>query len=160
MNRQFSGDVNFLDGLDYTELKKFTRFSAGTVVTEEIGANATETFTASESDNLVDTLDIYPDTANLPKVARLIAAKINIASGSTDSAVSVFQSPNYNEIDQAISVSKLTESDTPETYVLGSGLGTPFVNKEGENQVYFQVEENSGNATVYEIELYWVNIPN
>lgn len=158
-NPNFSSDVNFLEGIDYTELKKFGRFATGTIATDTIDANATETLSASESDNLVSSVNIKPESAELPKVARLIGAKVNISQGSSDSRVAVFQSGDFNEIDQVISISSLTQSSTPETYILGSGIGTPFINKEDENQVHFKIEENSGADSTYEIELYWANIP-
>jgi len=159
MSGRFTEDINWLDGVDYTELKKFGRFATLTITTSEIDANGTEQFSASESEDVVDTFNLTPSNTDLPNIARVIGLKVNVSSGSTDSRISVYQSQDFNEIDQVVAVKELSESTTPESYMLGSGLGTPFINKEGEDQVYFQVEENSGVASEYGIELYWANIP-
>lgn len=159
MSSRFSGDVNFLEGIDYTELKKFGRFSTLTLSTNEVGANSTVQFSANTAENIVSSVEINPEGEDKPMMARVIALKLNVSSGSTDSSIAMYQSSDYNEIDRVVSVSSLDVSSTPESYNLGGGIGTPFTNKEGENEVYFQVDENSGNASRYDIELNWLNIP-
>ena len=159
MSSRFTGDVNFLEGIDYTELKKFGDFSTLTLQTDTIGANDEVQFRASTAEDAVSSVNITPEVAEKPKKARLIFIRVNVRSGSTDSRISVFQSQTYNEIDRIASISSLTESETPEGYQLGGGFGTPFTNKEEDNEIYFQVSENSGNDSEYDIELNWLNIP-
>lgn len=159
MSFSFDRDVNYLDGMDYTELIKFGRFTTLTLKTEKVEANGTEQFKASTEDDIVASTDIVPDNGVLPGTARVVAVKFNVRSGSTDSSIKVFQSNSYDEIDQVVFIESLDIDTTPETYILGAGIGTPFTNKEGENQVYFEVDENSGTASEYDIELNWLNIP-
>lgn len=159
MSSRFTGDVNFLEGIDYTELKKFGRFSTLTLSTNEIAGNDTVQFAADPAEDNVSEVDITPEGEEKPKTARIIALKLNVRSGSTDSSISMFQSRDFDEIDRVVSVSSLDVSSTPESYNLGGGIGTPFTNKQEENEVYFQVNENSGQTSVYDIELNWLNIP-
>jgi len=159
MSFNFDRDVNYLDGMDYTELIKFGRFTTLTLKTEEIEANGTERFKASTEDDIVTSTGIVPEDGVLPGTARMVAVKFNVRSGSTNSSIKIFQSNSYEEIEQVVSIRDLDINSTPETYILGAGIGTPFTNKEQENQVYFQVDENSGIASEYDIELNWLNIP-
>ena len=159
MSSRFTGDVNFLEGIDYTELKKFGAFSTLTLQTNEISANDTVQFRADSSEPEVLTVEILPDVAEKPKTARLISLKVNVRSGSTDSSIALYQSNTFNEIERVVSISSLDVTETPESYNLGGGLGTPFTNKQQDNEVYFQVDENSGIASEYDIELNWLNIP-
>jgi hypothetical protein len=159
MSSRFTGDVNFLEGIDYTELKKFGRFSTLTLSTNEIAGNDTVQFAADPAEDIVSEVDINPEGEEKPDMARIIAIKLNVKSGSTDSSIAMFQSDGYEEINRVVSVSSLDVSSTPESYNLGGGLGTPFTNKEGESEVYFEVDENSGNDSRYDIELNWLNIP-
>lgn len=159
MSERFTRDVNFLEGIDYTELKKFGRFSTLTLSTNEVAANDTVQFAASSSENIVSSVDILPEEEDKPKMARAISLSVNVASGSTDSRIAMFQSSGFEEINRVVSISALDVNTTPESYNLGGGIGTPFMNKQQENEVHFLIEENSGNASTYDIELSWANIP-
>ncbi|EGQ44096.1 MAG: hypothetical protein J07AB43_01550 [Candidatus Nanosalina sp. J07AB43] len=159
MSERFQKDVNFLNGIDYTELKKFGRFSTLTLKTNEVASNDTVEFPADSGEAIVSSVDILPEGEVKPKTARVLALTLNISSGSTDSSVSMFQSSGFEEINRVASVTALSQGGTPSTFNLGGGLGNPFTNKQGENEVYFKIEENSGNPSTYEIELNWANIP-
>ena len=151
-------DARLRGGIDYADLSDIGLVSVLTLKTEEISANSTAQIRASEEDDLVDTVDLTPEGADLPNRARVVHVKANVASGSTDSDLRVIQSETFNEIEQVVDISGLTTNDTPDSYVLGGGLGTPFVNKEQENEAYFEIIENSGNASVYEVEMSWYGI--
>lgn len=159
MSYGITDDVNFLGDIDYTELLKGGRFTTATIVTQEIDPDSNKQFKASEEDEFVDTVEITPEGHDLPLIARLISVKVNVRGSSTDSRVIVYQSSARDEIDQVADISDLSVSDTPQTFTLGAGLGIPYVNKDRENQIYFEVEELSDNSSEYDIEVNWVNIP-
>lgn len=145
-------------GIDYADLSSLGLVNVLTLKTNQISPNSTVQIRASEQDDLVDTLKLTPEDADLPNRARVVHVKANVVSGSTDSDLRVIQSETFNEIEQVVDISGLTANDTPDSYVLGGGLGTPFVNKEQENEAYFEIIENSGNASVYEVEMSWYSI--
>ena len=159
MSSRITEEVEFLDGIDYTELRKFGDFTSVTVSTGQVDPNSTVQFETDTSDPIIESLDIFPTGGELPDRARLIGVKVNVRSGSTDSDVKIFQSSSYDEIEQVVSIVSLDQSSTPETYILGSGIGTPFINKEEESMIYVEVSENSGSASEYDIEIYWLDIP-
>jgi hypothetical protein len=57
-----------------------------------------------------------------------------------------------------ISVRNESVSSTPNSFLIGGGIGTPYINKDDENQIYFTVDENSGNTAEYDIEFNWLNV--
>lgn len=158
MNPNFREESDYLGGVDYDKLSEIAKFTTLTLTTNQVSANGNEQFAASEDESIADTVDIYPEDEPIIKAGRIISIKINVSSGSTDSTVTLYQSPDYNDINQVTSISSLDVSGTPQTYMLGSGLGTPYINKEGESQVYLEINEQSNNASNYEIELYWLDI--
>lgn len=158
MSSRFLEDVNFLEGIDYSQLR-FGRFSTATVVTGEVSASGSEEFSASGDEGFVQELTTVPEDADLPDIARFVAIKVNVRGSSTNSEIKVFQSEERNEIDQVIAIEEISVNSTPETYVLGAGMGIPFANKERDNDVYFEVNEKSDNPAEYDIEINWLNIP-
>lgn len=146
-------------GTDYAELSQLGLVNVATITTTSISSGATGVqFEASEDDSQVDTVNLTPSDAILPKRARIVSIKPNVSSGSTDMDVKLVQSDTFNEIDQVVNVSGVNVNEEPSGYVLGGGLGTPFANKQEENAMYFEVDENSGNSTVLQIEVAWYGI--
>jgi hypothetical protein len=150
--------TDFLNGVDYSEFTQIGRFSTVTVSTGSIDPNGQEKFRASEEESFVESVDIIPEGIDLPKRARIVSVKVNVKGSSTNSTFRLFQSDQYNEIDQVVEIDGLTVSGTPETYNLGGGIGIPFINKEEENQIYFDIEELSGNSSQYSVEVNWLNL--
>lgn len=151
-------EISLRGGIDYADLNKLGVVSVATITTNAINSNASVQFEGSEDDDQVDTLTLTPSDTALPKRARIVSFKVNVASGSTDLDVKLVQSETFNEIDQVVNVTGVDVNDDASAYVLGGGLGTPFVNKQEENAFYFDVDENSGNSTVLEIEVGWYGI--
>jgi len=156
-------DANLLGGLDYEKLSELGNVKAVTITTNQVSGSSTEQFKADEGDAIVDSVELTPETTSLPKNARIVSVKVNAVvvdsnNPSTDSDFAVYQSSSYNEIEQVVSVSNIDVEDNPTTYILGGGLGMPFINKEGDNQIYFEFEELSGNIVEYSLELTWYSI--
>jgi len=158
MSANGPAEARLLGGIDYADLSDLGLVSVLTLKTNEISANTTAQFNASEDDDLVDTIQLTPEDATLPNRARIVHVKANVVSGSTDSDLRVIQSETFNAIEQVVDISGLTINDNPNSYILGGGLGMPFVNKEEESEAYFEIVENSNNASVYEIEMSWYSI--
>lgn len=158
MSANGPGEARLLGGIDYADLSDLGLVNVLTLKTNQVSPNSTVQFSASEEDSLIDTLDITPEDVSLPNRARVVHVKANVSSGSTDSRVRVYQSETFNEIEQVVDINGLVVTDSPDSYVLGGGLGVPFVNKEQESDVYFEISENSNNASVYEIEMSWYSI--
>jgi len=158
MSFNIQEDANFVGGIDYSDLTKIGKFNNGEIITEELSANSTEQFKFDESDDFVKEANKLRDESLLPVFARLIDIKVNVRGSSTESAIRVFQSNSYREIDQVVNVGDNTVANTPSTFTLGSGIGVPFVNKQEEEQIYFEIEEISGNPSSYDIEFNWLNV--
>lgn len=147
--------INLRGGVDYADLNQLGVVEVLTITTNQIGANNTAQFKADSSEDEVDTINTVPSDANLPKNGRIVHVKVNVESGSTDSKFKVVQSSTFNDIEQVVNIDNFGVSDDPASYVLGGGLGTPFINKQEENQIYFEIDELSGNAATYSFEVSW-----
>lgn len=151
-------NADFIGGIDYSEFGQVGRFVTATVSTNQLSGNSSKEFRISEDDEFVDTVTINPEDGILPKRARIISAKIYIDGGSTDTSFKVFQSDSFDPINQVINVQNISAGDTPETYSLSGGMGTPYVNKEGENDIHIKLTESSGINSSYDLELNWIAI--
>ena len=158
MSFNIQEDANFVGGIDYSDLTKIGKFNNAEVITNGISANATEQFNFDESNDFVKSTNQLRDEAVLPQFARLIDVKFNVRGNSQDSELLIYQSEQYREVDQVVSITQNSVSDTPSTFILGSGIGVPFVNKEKESDIYFEIIEKSGNTSEYDIEFNWLNV--
>lgn len=158
MSFNITDDADYLGGIDYSDLTRMGKFENAVVITEQISANATEQFKADDSEDIVKDVQIHNDDAPLPSFARLIDVKINIRGNSTDVDVAVYQGDQFREIDQVIRVEGENVSDSPSTYTLGAGIGVPYVERDSENQIYFEVAEKSGATCEVDIEFDWLNV--
>ena len=153
-------DANFLGGLDYSQITQIGKFVTATVSINEINANGTEQFTISEDESIVESVDVIPGDSELPNRARLISVRVNVEDGtSTDTDVKVYQSNGFEQINEVVRITELAAADTPDTFLLAGGIGTPFTNKQGEHNLHVEIDENSGNTATYELEINWLNIP-
>lgn len=150
--------ASLFGGVDYANLSDFASVDTLTIQTTQISADATVQFSANIGQDEVDSISTTPDDAELPNRARVVQVKANVDSGSTDSTLKVFQSDSFDAIDQVAVITNLDTNDFTSSYVLGGGLGSIFVNKQNENQVYFEIDELSSNASEYSIELAWYDI--
>lgn len=156
---QAGDEANFLGQLDYSEITQVGRFATATVTTNQVSANATESFEVSEDEPIVDAVNIIPEDQDLPTRARLISVKVNIDQNtSTDTDIKLFQSENIDPINEVVRITNVSEGDTPDTFVFGGGIGTPFINKQEESKIYIEIDELSGNDATYGIELNWLNL--
>ena len=158
MSFDITDDANFLGGIDFSDLTRIGKFNNAVVITNEISPNATEEFAADERDSFVKKVELTDVDVNLPGVARLISIKLNVRGSSTDSSFRIHQASQRREIDRVISVRNESVSSTPNSFLIGGGIGTPYINKDDENQIYFTVDENSGNTAEYDIEFNWLNV--
>jgi hypothetical protein len=158
MSFNITGDADYLGGIDYSDLTKIGKFQNALVITKQIQANTTEEFKAEESEDIVKSIEKESPNAPLPGFARLIDVKLNIRGNSSDVDVEIFQSETYREIDRVVKIREESVSDSPSNYTLGAGIGVPYVEKDGGNQIYFRVEENSGSTCEVDIEFNWLNI--
>jgi hypothetical protein len=149
---------DYLNGTDYTKFNQVSAFVTATITTNQISANGQEQFKASEDEDFVNTVDIIPDEGNLPIRARVISVKVNVRGSSTNSELKLYQSDGYDGIDQVVEIGNLSQSSSPETYTLSGGMGTPFINKQEENQIHLDINELSGNTSEYDIEVNWLAI--
>lgn len=158
MSFNITGDADYLGGIDYSDLTKIGKFQNAVVITNQIEANATEEFKADTGEDIVKDIERENPDAPLPGFARLIDLKLNIRGNSSDVDVLIHQSSDRREIDQVVKVTGESVSATPNSYTLGAGIGVPYVEGEGGNQIYFTVEENSGSTCEVDIEFNWLNI--
>jgi len=158
MSFNITEDADYLGGIDYSDLTRIGKFQNALVITNQIQANATEEFQADESDDIVKSIEKQNPDAPLPGFARLIDVKINVRGNSSNLDIEIFQSESYREIDRVVRISQESVSATPNNFTLGAGIGVPYVEKDGGNQIYFRVEENSGSTCEVDIEFNWLNI--
>lgn len=158
MSFDITDDANFLGGIDFSDLTRIGKFNDAVVFTNEISANQTKQFSADESDDFVDKVEVVNPNAILPGVARLVSVKFNIQGSSTDTTLKIHQSSSRREIDKVVEIVDESVDTTPNTFIMGGGVGTPYANKDGEEQIYFEVEEKSGNPAEYQVEFNWLNI--
>jgi hypothetical protein len=158
MSFEITDDANFLGGIDFSDLTRIGKFNNAVVVTNEISPNSVQEFTADERDSFVKQVQLTEKDSNLPGVARLISIKLNVRGFSTESSFKVHQASQRREIDRVISIRNESVDSTPNSFLIGGGIGTPYINKDNENQIYFTVEEESGNTAEYDIEFNWLNV--
>jgi hypothetical protein len=151
-------DAKLLGGIDYANFNELLDTVSLEIKTNQVDSNSTVQFTASEEEDIVDEVTQTPDNADLLTKGRLVVIRVNIPSGSSDSDISIYQSENFDEINQVVRIEGLDQADSPEAFNLNGAFGVPFLNKQGDNQLYIQIDENSGIATKYELDIYWYNI--
>jgi len=158
MSFNITDDANYLGGIDFSDLTKIGKFSNAVVITKEIDPNTTRQFIADERSDFVNSVELSDTDVILPTIARIISLKVNIRGNSTNSVIRVHQSSQRREIDRVIQISDESVDATPNTFLLGGGIGVPFINKDDEEQIYFEIEEKSGNTSEYDIEFNWLNV--
>jgi hypothetical protein len=151
-------DAKLLGGIDYANFNELLDTVSLEIKTNQVDSNSTVQFRASEEEDIVDEVTQTPDNTDLLTKGRLVVVRINIPSGSSDSDISIYQSENFDEINQVVRIEGLDQADSPEAFNLNGAFGVPFLNKQGDNQLYIQIDENSGIATKYELDIYWYNI--
>jgi hypothetical protein len=151
-------DAKLLGGIDYANFNELLDTTSLEIKTNQVTPNSTVQFKASEEEDIVNKVAQTPDSADLLTKGRLVVIRVNIPSGSSDSDISIYQSENFDEINQVVRVTGLDEADSPESFNLNGAFGVPYLNKQGDNQLYIEIDENSGTATEYELDIYWYNI--
>lgn len=158
MSFEITDDANFLGGIDFSDLTRIGKFNDAIVITKQIEPNGLRKFPADERNSFVKSVELQNPDAILPTVARLINVKVNVRGSSTDTDISIHQSSERREIDRVLQINREDVNTTPNTFLIGGGIGTPFVNKDKESQIYFTIDEKSGNTAEYDIEFNWLNI--
>lgn len=145
--------------VDYGTLKReLLSFNSVIVETNTVSANDTTLFEVSEEEDIISNLDFTPEDRDLPKYGRLVAIRVNVVSGSTDTTLSIYEGEDGNAIDQTAQIQNLDTSSSPESFTLGGDSGFPFVNQEDENTLHLEIDELSGSNSEYEIKLIWSNV--
>lgn len=151
--------ANLKGETDFATLRReLFGFNSVTIETGTVSANATELFEVTEDEDIVDSVTLSPTDRELPKFGRLIAIRVNIESGSTNTTLTIYEDESGNAIDQTAQITNLDISDSPESFTLANSSGLPFVNQQDENTVHLEIDELSGNNSEYEIKLIWSSV--
>lgn len=151
--------ANLKGETDFATLRReLFGFNSVTIETGTVSANATELFEVTEDEDIVDSVTFSPTDRELPKFGRLIAIRVNIESGSTNTTLTIYEDESGNDIDQTAQITNLDISDSPESFTLANSSGLPFVNQQDENTVHLEIDELSGNNSEYEIKLIWSSV--
>lgn len=151
-------DAKLLGGIDYANFNELLDTSSLVIKTNQVGSNSTVKFAASEDEDIVNSVSHTPDGSELLLKGRIVVVRVNIPSGSTDSDISIYQSDQFDAINQVVRITGLDQADSPESFNLNGAFGVPYLNKQEEENIYIQIDENSGIATEYELDIYWYNI--
>ena len=151
-------DAKLLGGVDYANFNELLDTVSLQFKTNQVSGNSTAEFAVDEDEDIVESVTQTPEDVDLLSKGRLVVIRINIPSGSSNSAISIYQSDNFDEINQVAKITQLDQADSPESFNLSGAFGVPYVNKQGENEIYVKISENSGVDTEYELDLYWYNI--
>jgi hypothetical protein len=151
-------DAKLLGGVDYANFNELLDTVSLQFKTNQVSANSTVEFAVDEDEDIVKSVTQTPEDVDLLSKGRLVVIRVNIPSGSSNTAISVYQSNDFDEINQVARITQLDQADSPESFNLSGAFGVPYVNKQGENEIYIKISENSGVATEYELDLYWYNI--
>jgi hypothetical protein len=151
-------DAKLLGGVDYANFNELLDTVSLQFKTNQVSPNSTVEFAVDEDEDIVKSVTQTPKDVDLLSKGRLVVIRVNIPSGSSNTAISVYQSNDFDEINQVARITQLDQADSPESFNLSGAFGVPYVNKQGENEIYIKISENSGVATEYELDLYWYNI--
>jgi hypothetical protein len=150
--------ADYIGGIDYSQLGQAERFETVTFKTKEISPDGSRQFSISESEDFIESLNITPGDSKLPIRAKIISVKVNLKGSSSDTTLKIYQSEQYNPINSVIEIAGIAVADSPETYTISEGAGTPYINKEEENEMYVELSENSNAPCKFDIEISWVSI--
>lgn len=128
------------------------------VVTGVLAGNTTHEFTASEDDSEVNTVNVTPSDASLPIEAQLMMIRPVVVVGSTDSDFFIHEDGDRQDVDEVIRITSLDVNTGPQTFQPGGGMGVPFLNQDGNNGLWFRIEENSGNNSSYAIRIRFIDV--